>query len=204
LVKTAEALSGTPEPILARTELLAGETARAEERATRAQPGVDWSSVWIDFARLRLKAGLRLEAKRDLERIPAGLRDGCDALLARRDVAGTMGDDSEREITERALSRLAVQAEVSEILSTTGSASLCLDPSRPLGSNLEIEVRAASPAIVAYGWDGARVGTKLVSGSQRLLIPLAGRAGARTIWMGQMAGGPIEAKVGDLGGLSSP
>lgn len=68
---------------------------------------------------------------------------------------------------------------------------MCIDPSAGAGRALVVSLVSATPAIVAYGWDRSRSGSRLVTGENVLNLPLAGRSGVHEFWFAALAGGPV-------------
>lgn len=67
-------------------------------------------------------------------------------------------------------------------------------PNRPRGDHF-----LASPGVAlgdAYGWDGGRIGTTLVSGEATLAVPLSGLSGRRSFTISTLAGPEARASEG--------
>ena len=67
---------------------------------------------------------------------------------------------------------------------------MCVDPERGEAASLAVSLVAAEPALVAWGWDGARSGTvRLEAGVEQVLtVPLAGLEGQRALTLAPVLG----------------
>ena len=72
-----------------------------------------------------------------------------------------------------------------------GRLRMCIEPSTGVARSLAVGLKAAAPAVVAYGWDQGRAGTLLVSDERVLVLPLTVRPGSRIFWFATLAGGPV-------------
>jgi hypothetical protein len=193
LARTVEALAGVPSSIRARAKVLAGDESGALELAGQAEPdSFEWVPFFASLARLKLRQGEPAQARAALERLPPAAMDDCEVLLARREVAQVLADGREVESVRQKLESAAPGGR-RDSWSPGGTLLLCLDPLRVRGHVLEVSTQTASPAVVAYGWDGGRAGiSSIPKGEGVLRIPVAGLSGRRSLSIRALAGGPVQ------------
>jgi len=190
LRRAVGALTGVPDAVRARVEVLAGNLAeaRAIARASASSASPDWRAYALELARNELGAGRIAEAARSLEDLAPGAGDTCDALLLRREIGRRLGDSAESDAAER---RLAVLRDpAAEDWSSRGSLSICVDPQWSEGRYLEVVVGAGAPALLTWGWDAGRAGAvSLPPEETSVKAPLQGLSGARMLWVSFLVGG---------------
>jgi hypothetical protein len=191
LLQTLGTLSGVPDPVRARVDLLAGDVAGAEAlEAARGDTSrsAEWDAYFLDLARRELSSGRLEKAGIALSRLTAGNFDDCDALFLRRDLAGRQGDRGE---SDRLEARLATRRAVpDDDWSSRGSLSLCIDPQGRPASRLEVAIGPGAPALIVWGWDGGRAGTVFARPeASSFEAPFSGPAGRKTLWASFLAGG---------------
>jgi hypothetical protein len=191
LLRAVQALSGVPAPVAARVRLMAGDAYGAEsaERHAADAGSFDWTAYLVERAQYELARRRTREARAALRRVPPAARQQCDVLLARREVAAALSDAAEARAVEQGLSLLARDVFPSEVSRRQGAAvSLCLDSRRGGPARLDVELQPVRPAIVAYGWNGGRVGTLFVDRQRRLSLALPQGEGTRTFSLLAQAG----------------
>jgi hypothetical protein len=194
LLRAIDPMSEVPPVVKARVLLLAGR--EGEALAAAAEPseaaGFEWAAFYLDLGRTRLARGDARGARDALARVAPSAREGCDALLLRRDVAADLGDERELALAEEALRSVARRAHAAEAWSPEGSASLCIDPAAGPGRVVRLGLQVASPALVRFYWDGGALPPLLVGAGSRLLrIPMPPGTGRRTLTVESEAGGPL-------------
>jgi hypothetical protein len=188
--RTLATLNGVPDPARARLELAAGNAAAARALAdeTGEPLAPEWGPYAIELAKREIAAGRLTEARRAIESLDAAGREGCEALLVRRDIARRQGDSTEAQAVEGRLAALRLPA--AEDWSSRGALTLCVDPEWSQGQVLEVEIGPGSPALMSWGWNGARIGTLAVPAADgSLRAPLAGLEGQKTLWISFLVGG---------------
>jgi hypothetical protein len=196
LARALESLSGVPDVVWARVKLLTGNLESAEELARNSEDweSPEWASYFVELAGLQLKRGDSQKAREALGRVSPAAREGCDVLIARREVARSLQDDGELLAVNRMLEplRLAAHSVSASSGSSEASASLCLDREWTGGRVLAVVIEVAAPAVLVYGWDGGRSGPVSVSESSNVLrVPLDGLSGRHTFAVRAAAGGPL-------------
>jgi hypothetical protein len=201
LRRTTEALTGVPDTVRARIRLLAGDPSGAEEirRKSGDPASFEWTPFLVEVARQRLAGGDPKAAREALRELSAAAAEGCDVLLARRDVAAALADKGEVATVEERLRRLHRDSIPPEAWSSGGSMSLCLDGGES-GRKLRVAIEARNAAIVAYGWNGGRQGSVLVPrGASVLTVPFPALTGRQIFSLSSEAGGPIQPGAATLG-----
>ena len=176
----------------ARVRLLAGDPDGAEEIRQRSgkETAFEWTPYVIEVALQRLARGDPKGARAVLASLSASASEGCDVLLARREVATALADQEEIASVDERLKRLRRDAMPAEAWSAGGSISLCLTGGAD--RRMQVAIEAPSSAIVDYGWNGGRQGSVLVPrGSSVLIVPLPTSTGRQTFSVSTAAGGPI-------------
>lgn len=192
LLRAVAPLSGVPIPVAASLLDSANDHTTAEKlrNSGAVSSAADWAGYDVSSARRALSRGDVSAARRALERLSPDARENCDALLVRRDFANRAGDAAGSAEIERRLSEQRSDPALRERWRSTGRLAMCIDESAATGRSLVLPLDAEK-AIVAYGWDGTRTGTILLSGPRVLVLPLEGRDGARELWITGLAGGPV-------------
>ena len=196
LARALESLSGVPDAVRARVKLLTGNLESAEEltRNVEDRDSPEWTSYFVELARLQLKRGDAQKARDALGRVSPAAREGCDVLIARREVARFLQDNGELLAVSRMLEplRLAAQSVSASPGSSEASVSLCLDREWTSGRVLAVSIEVAAPAVVVYGWDGGRSGPVSVSERSNVLhVPVGRLSGRHTFSVRAPAGGPV-------------
>lgn len=194
LSRVAEALSGTPDSVLARTRLLSGnlEGALSLAREAGSSVSLEWTPFFVELARHYLGQMRPREAQGALARLSLAARDECGVLLARRAAARALGEESELQEVRDRLQWLQRDSYPRDAWTPSGSLSLCLDPEWA-SHRLEVELEAASPSLLSYGWDGGRLGSLLLPGGiGKLSVPLAGLSGYHSFSVVSVAGGSFQ------------
>jgi hypothetical protein len=206
LLSATEALSGVPELAVANARLLSGDFDGAENvmAASATAGSLEWAPFVVSLAHRRANAGDPKGARAALDRLPASARDGCDALLGRRDLAQRIGDSIEVEAAGDLLLREFREEYPPTAWSRANTLSLCLDPKLTAGRALRVDIHAEAPALVAFGWNDGRSGLALVPGGDSVLaIPLEqGRVGRQNLSVGLESGGPV--RLGSVRIAESP
>lgn len=168
MLTATDSISEVPPVVRARVLLLAGR--EADALAVAAQPSssgaFEWSAFYEDLARTRLARGDGSGARDALGRIAPSAREGCDALILRRDVASNLGDARETALLEEALSSVERHTYGADSWSSEGSASVCLDSGSgdPKSWVVRLGVQTAGPALLRCDWDGGALPPILVGG----------------------------------------
>lgn len=193
LAQASDALSNVPDPVKATVRLEAGDVTGATAIATGSPSlgSFDWTRFFVRLGARAERLGRLDEARQAVAAIAPAAREECDVLLLRRAIARAAHDDAEAGRTAERLGALLPREMPAAAWSASGSLSLCLDPEAAAARSLSVDISAAQPALVEYGWDGARSGTLLVSPGGRITVPLAGRAGRRAFHVRALAGGPV-------------
>jgi hypothetical protein len=195
LERSVEALEGAPEPVLARAKLLAGD-AEGAERVASSSPTLgafEWTTFLAEAGRRHLRGGRNEEARRALSRIAPAARGECEVLLFRRDLERSIAGPALSDAPALDLDRTRRERFPAEMWSSRGMLPLCLDPEWTAGRVLEVDIGAAGPSVVAWGWNDGRRGSIRVRRSARLRVSLAGLSGLRTFWARATHGGPVTA-----------
>ncbi len=198
LRRALSSLPDAPEPVRAAVLLLTGDRAAAEKlHAARVvdQTKPDWVGYELRAAREALRRNDPSAARQALGNLPSYEMESCEALLLQRDTALASNDRGAADAFERRIEGARVEPSAIEDWIRTGRLTLCLDPASS-SSLLVVRLRAAVPAVVAYGWDRGRDGTAVVAGERVLELPLGGRWGSRVFWFTPLVGGrvtPIDA-----------
>ena len=196
MLRAIEGLSGVPDPVAARVRLLAGDALGAETLERRAAEGaeeasaLDWTAYRVARARHELQFLRPREAGAVLQRIVLSGQPGCDALLARRDLARANGDSAAANAADRGLTPLQRETFPPQDWTGRRTLPLCVDPDRSRGLALKIELLGETPSVLKYGWDGGRAGTLFLRGSGSLWVPLAGLSGRHGFSVEVQAGNP--------------
>jgi len=188
LLKTLNSLTGVPDAVRARAMVLAGNIAGAQrlERGGVLDP-LDWTPYFLELSRRQFAAGRASEASRTLDRLWPGEREDCDALLIRRQLGRKLEDHAEVAAVQNGLDLL--RSEPSDEQGAPRTAAFCLDPERDAGGWLQVDVGEGRPALVSYGWDSGRLGTRAVPpGNFTFRIPLSGLSGRHRFWISVVAG----------------
>jgi hypothetical protein len=191
LARAVASLSGTPDSVRARLKLLGGDRRGAEEIADRTEKPdpLEWAPYFVELARFDLKHGEAADARRDLER-SAEAQGECDLLLARREIARALRDETSVRVVQRELDQNWMAFDPQNAWSAMGTLSVCVDPERLAAQALSMNLTAERPALVDYGADGGRSGSLVVGKSAILSIPLYGLSGSRTFEIETVLGGP--------------
>lgn len=189
------ALSGVPETISARVALLASDL-YAMEGVLRSSEGVgslEWTTFFVEKARAELLAGQPDEALRSLGRVATAALGECAVLLARRDVAGALGDAAGVDDANELLRTTQRGPLGLDSVSPSGAISLCVDPSLDGAGFLDVEVEAGAapgtPTLLEWAGNQARWGNRLVEGKAVVRFPLAGLQGRSTFVAAALVGG---------------
>jgi hypothetical protein len=167
LLRSIDSLSGVPQPIVARIHILAGDIAGAESiaRSSDTFGTFEWTPYVLELARHWNVRDDKTRARAALAQLAPASREECDAQVVRREIEGR-GDAA---ISSRDLSS---QAAVGSPI------ALCMDQSSPLS----VRVTSTGPAIIDYGWDGARSASAIVmTGSRTLSIAAPAQRGMRQL-----------------------
>ena len=194
--RTVRGLSGVPDGVAALLHLLAGDEPawRKLERASDTRGTSEWTPFWLERTRRALQDGAAAEAEAALAEVSRFDLAGCEALLARRDVARARRRDAEAAALEA--ERLAAWPDSLDVsrwpASGEGRLALCVDGARE-GETLRLAVRADGPALAWWGWDGGREDVVRMErgGEAELSFPLSGLGGARTFSLGPVAGAAV-------------
>jgi len=204
MARALEALSDVPLPVKGRVDLLAGDGGGAEAlaRQSETEGSLEWTGFLIELARFEAKRGRARQARIALERLPREDYEECDSLLVRREVARALGDSVELEAVNRRLRWPTASFRPEGGWSASGTLALCVDPEQSAERLLTVEVVAEGPALVAYGWDGGRLGTVLVQRNLLLRLPLRGLSGRRNFSVRSLFGGPARLAGAFITGVS--
>lgn len=202
LRRAVDPLSGVPLPVAAALLDSSDDRATAEKlrNSTAASSAGDWFAYDVGSARRALARGDVPAARRAIDRLPPAFRDDCEVLLVRRQIASRAGDATGSAEIDRRLTERQSDSAVRDRWRSTGRLVMCIDPAGARRS-LAVTLEASSPAIVAYGWDGRRAGTWLISGPSAAAVSLDGVSGAREFWITGLAGGavtPTEARFAPI------
>jgi hypothetical protein len=191
IARAVAGLTGVPAPVRARTKLLTGEITAAEDLAGSDATGSSaWSGFFVSLARFHRSRGSHLEARLALERLAPEAREECEAALERREIARALKDKDELDAVRRAIV-LKAPSDLQPWWSNGTALSLCLDPEQAARGSLDIELAGDAPAVVAFGWDGGRLGSLVVEKTGSVSMPLSGLTGRRIFWVRTLAGGPV-------------
>lgn len=199
MLAAVEALSAVPATAEARVRLLAGDMAGALElmRTSGTAASNEWVSFRLAAARAELARGNPGGARVLLGGLSSTAREGCDALLCRRDVARSLGDAADVAYAEERLRGMDRSEFPPEAWSETGSMTICAAAPGP--RRLRIEIDAEKPALVRYGRDGGRSDVLLVpAGSGPVTLAFQASGGRQTISVSAEAGGPIRLGAASL------
>ena len=199
LSRSVAALSSVPEPVRATAFLLGADVYDYDKllRESTTVGSLSWTSFFVRLARAELEAGRADGAHEALGRIAASARGECDVLLARRDVARREGDAKTLAEIEPEI-RKAAPRTLDPAPLVEGTLPLCVDPATDSKLWLAVGLSSPQPAYVAYGFDGGRVGSALVSGDAVLRVPLEDRAGRCSFFLRTLAGSPPKARQVEL------
>jgi hypothetical protein len=190
LSRTIESLTGVPDEVRARVAVLAGNLPAARGIARNASRfgSLEWNPYFLDLARREIAQGRLAEGRAALARLSFSAREGCDALLLRRQLARALRDRAEAAAVEERLAPLRDPSP--EDWASRGTLTLCVDPEWGAGRAFEVIAGPGAPAILAYGWDGGRAGTASLP-EQRIAfrVPLPALSGQRSLWASFLAGG---------------
>ena len=193
LSRTLDALSDVPDHVSARVKLLAGDVAGAQELADRPQNqgAAEWTLYYADLARYFLKEGRAREARGALDLLSLATRDGCDALLARRDVARALQDPTELAIVNQRLASFRNSPRSLDPAPEGARVSICVDPEQAANQRLDLRLVPKGPAVVRYGWGAGRGGALFLQNERLVSVPLAGLSGWRELTVQSMAGAAV-------------
>jgi hypothetical protein len=193
LSRTLDSLSDVPDHVNARVKLLAGDVAGAKELADRPQNqgAAEWTLYYADLARYFLKDGRAREARGALDLLSLATRDGCDALLARRDVARALQDATEAAIVGQRLASLRNSPRSLDSTAEGARVSICVDPEQAANQRLDLRLVPKGPAVVSYGWGAGRGGALFLQNERLVSVPLAGVSGWRELTVQSMAGAAV-------------
>jgi len=192
LARAINSLFEVPEPARARVLLWTGNLRAAEELGGRPEliGALEWTPYFVALARYHLLEGRPAEARSAIERVTPGVREECDVLLARHQVARAQRDALELAALDQRREWLTEGLQPRAASLPGGTISICVDPEGAAARPLLVRLSATKPAIVAYGWDGGRSGTLLFEGERLLRVPLAGLSGRQSFAFRTLAGGP--------------
>lgn len=195
LLHTLDALSDVPDHVTARVRLRAGDVDGAEELASRPQNqgAPEWTHYYAERARLFVKQGHAREARSALDLLSLATRDGCDALLARRDVARALGDSTELASVGQRLSSLRSSGRWQDASPEGARLPICVDPEQPGSPSLDLRLASQGPAVIRYGWGAGREGPVFVAGERVVSVPVGGLAGARDLTVQSLSGASVRA-----------
>jgi hypothetical protein len=197
LLRTLDALSDVPDYVTARVKLRAGDLAGAQELAGRPENrGVpEWTLYYADLARFFLKQGHAPEARGALDLLSLAVRDSCDALLARRDVARALRDPAELTAVGQRLAALGNSARGQDATPEGATLSICVDPEQAGSLSLDLRLVSQGPAVARYGWGRGRAGTLFLQNERVVSLPLAGLSGWRDLTVQAVAGAAVRASA---------
>lgn len=200
--RAADSLLGVPLPVQARIGLLSGEIGTPPPRVEwPPEETLDWTTFLVELATVHVKAGRVREAQEALAAVPPEVRDSCDVLLARRQIARSTGDRGELAAINDSLSLLSRGAPPQDGPKET-TLTLCVDPEKHRGGVIAVNLELRRPAIVSYGWDGGRSGqVRVAEGRSRLTIPLGDRVGRHSLSLRTVVGNASEPRASvEMGG----
>jgi hypothetical protein len=137
LMRASESVSGVPDSTQAQLKVLGSDIRGAEMIAHRSDSfgSFEWNSYLYELSRYWLNKGDREKARAALARLPAASHSECEAIA--------LGGGDRSKIGP-------VRIEWRE------RAAVPLCHTTPLGVTLTLALIGSTPAIVDYGWDGAR------------------------------------------------
>lgn len=191
LARAASGISGVPDPVKARTALLAGDRYAWETvlRGSETVGAFEWTGFFAALAREEVKAGRLEEARDALAQIAEAAQGECDVLLARREVERARGKGTEGS---PALAACEAGIEAARLrpaaFSSAGLLALCIDPEKDGAGVLRVRLAPTAPVLLEWGFDGGTVGSDLVSSARVLEVPLAGLSGRRTFRLASIGG----------------
>ena len=192
LRKAASGLRNVPDGARALMALYAGDEAgwrRLVERSD-TKGSSEWTPFYVELARRSLEQKAPAEAEAALRKVSRFDLGQCEVLLVRRAVARARGAGL-AELQEEWAAAFRETLDVSRFPATgAGELPVCVDPERGEAASLAVSLVATEPALVAWGWDGARSGTvRLEAGvEQALTVPLAGLEGQRALTLAPVLG----------------
>jgi hypothetical protein len=191
--RIVESLSEVPAPIRARVDVAGGNVAEAEAalRSAETPAPFAWTAAVLDLARYRLRHDAPAEAEKTLALLSPAASDECEALMVRRSVARALGRRSEADQISAQLALAAPRGILSTDFAPSKSVSLCIDPETLGGRSLHLVFSAPAPALVSYGWDGARMANVLVDNRAGVTLPLLQLPGRHSLFARSIAGANI-------------
>ncbi len=188
--RMVDGLRGVPVVVQARAALRAGDTYAWDSilRTSGSVGSLEWTPFFVEKAWADLKRGRVDDAVEALRNVAAAARDEFDVLLPRRELARRRNDEKERERVDGLIEDARSEPVGPEAWSPTGALSLCVDPEADATGGLRVNLHADKPALVTWGWNGARDGTAFVDGERTLTAPFAGLQGRVTFAVRLLAG----------------
>lgn len=169
LVRTAETVSGVPEPTQAQLHVLASDLGGAEAIAKRSDSfgSFEWKPYLFELSRYWMNKGDRTQAQAALAKLPATAREECEAVTL---TGGT--------------TQLANTIRFT--LNDRVSVPMCnLQPAAA-----KLTLSSDTPAVLDYGWDGARNASVLLQSGIATDVTLPPATGQRTITLRALAQKP--------------
>jgi hypothetical protein len=187
LATVVNSLSGVPEPIRARARLLGGDVEGAKTIFERSDSAgsFEWTPFLLDLASYRMDQNSLDAARAEIDALALTARNECDAVVLRRRLAALDGS------TENAPIPITMSLPASA-WSSTGSLSLCFDSEAATVRDLAVTIDAASPVLVAWGWNDGRHGIlQLDAGKTTVRVSTTGRAGRQVFFIRSLTGTSI-------------
>jgi hypothetical protein len=193
LARALEPLSGVPAIVAARVKLMLGDVEGANELSQDSdeEGSIEWTPYYVTLSKYELSQGKPALASSALARVAPAIREECEVLIARREVARALDDQREIQTSQDSLERTRSAFDPQQAWSPNGTLSVCIDPERAARWLLNVDLVAEKPAIVGYGWDGGRLGTLFVPETGTLSMPLQGLSGRRTFAVETLLGGKV-------------
>jgi hypothetical protein len=164
LVRTAEAVSGVPQPMQAQLRVLASDIGGAELIAKKSDSfgSFEWKPYLFELSRYWVKKGDGSKAQAAVAQLPAIARDECEVRVTQIADADNLRLDPIRIA-------LAGNMDVPLCLARRTAVQLILTSSSETG------------VIVDCGWDGARSTSVFVPNGQAIPVLLPANDGARRV-----------------------
>ncbi len=131
----------------------------------------------LDLASYRMDQNSLDAARAAMEALALTARNECDAVVLRRRLAALDGSAENAPIP-------VTMSLPASAWSSTGSLSLCLDSEAATVRDLVATIDAASPVLVAWGWNDGRHGIfQLDAGRTTGRVSTTGRAGRQVFFI---------------------
>jgi hypothetical protein len=194
MASITSAIPGTPDDMAARAHLRDGDIDGAEEieRNAPASGSPEWLPYYVELVRAHIAAYRLDDAQTALDRISPAARDGCDVLLARRELAASRGDAGQRAASDAAIDSMASSSI--QGWTSISPLSICIDPAR-FGSSVVVDIRTEAPSLITYGWVGGQLGRAEIDGNGSIDIPLGKLQGRRVLFLSPIEPGTAAWKV---------